>query len=339
MSISLSGPVSPVVLEARLLLRSLCQSSLGWDDLILSKEAVRWRKWREGLTFLEKLQVPRSFKPVSKVRSMQMHVFADASSYARGSVSYFLVEEMDGCMHCIIAAAKSRLAEPSVNAIPRHELEAALDAVKLAEMVKRELEMLDCPCLFWTDSSIVLLSLRAESKKFPVFSRNRLSQIERHTCIHDWRHVPSELNPANYASRGCAVDKLLASEIWFNGPEFLRKDPKDWPIKFPFPPKEGNIYAKFDFPHKKSVSSLVKESDVEVCGTDKLISHYSSWYKLTLSTAWLLRRRRRRGRLAGHLFQDRWEDQGRGFMAMKLLGSDADCKGLQPASCFLIQNH
>ena len=47
------GLASPVVLEARLLLRSLCQSGLGWDDLIPSKEAVRWRK---GLTFLEKLQ-------------------------------------------------------------------------------------------------------------------------------------------------------------------------------------------------------------------------------------------------------------------------------------------
>ena len=93
--------------------------------------------------------------------------------------------------------------------------------------------------------------------------------------------MPSELNPANYASRCCAVDKLLASEIWFNGPEFLRKNPKDWPITFPFPPKEGNIYAKFDLPHKKSVSCLVKESDVEVCDTDKLICHYSSWYKLT----------------------------------------------------------
>ena len=26
-------------------------------------------------------------------------------------------------------------------------------------------------------------------------------------------------------------------------------------------------------------------------------------------------------------------------LATKLLGSDADCKGLQPASCFVIQNH
>ena len=109
-----------------------------------------------------------------------MHVFADASSYARGNVCYFLVEEMDGCVHRIIVVAKSRLAEPGVNTIPRCELEAAMDAVKLAEMVKRELEMPDCPCVFWTDSSIVLLSLRAESKKFPVFSRKRLSQIERH---------------------------------------------------------------------------------------------------------------------------------------------------------------
>ena len=283
------GLVSPVVLEARLLLRSLCQGGLGWDDPIPFSEAVRWKQWREGLALLEKLKIPRSFKPVSEVRSVQMHVFADASSYARGCVCYLRVEGSNGDTRCIIVAAKSRLAEPGVNTIPRLELEAALDAVKLSEMVRRELEMPDCPCLFWTDSSIVLLSLRAESKKFPVFTRNRLSQIERHTCIHDWRHVPSELNPADYASRGCTVVKLLASEIWFNGPEFLKKDPKDWPLKFPLPVKEGNIYAEFDLPQRKSVSLLVKESDCEVDGTDKLISHYSSWYKLTLSTAWLLR--------------------------------------------------
>ena len=71
--------------------------------------------------------------------------------------------------------AKSLLAGSGNHTVPRLELEAALDVVKLVKVIRSELELSACPCIYWTDSTIVLQSLRAESKRFPVFSRNRLS--------------------------------------------------------------------------------------------------------------------------------------------------------------------
>ena len=47
------------------------------------------------------------------------------------------------------------------------------------------------------------------------------------------------------------------------------------------------IYAEFDLQQRKNVFLVVSESIVNA--TDRLIAYHSSWYKLTLSTAWLLR--------------------------------------------------
>ena len=171
-----------------------------------------------------------------------------------------------------------------MNTIPRLELEAALDAVKLAEFVKRELELQECPCVYWSDSSVVLLSLRTECKKFPVFSRNRLSQIERLTCIHDWRHAPSEFNPADYASRGCTANKLIESSIWFEGPGFLRRTPEYWSLRISQPPVTDHVYTKFDLLKVKAMIAVVHTTN-ELASTDRLISHFFSLHKLLLATA------------------------------------------------------
>ena len=130
------------------MLRNLCQNGLDWDDPVPDEKAIRWKKWRESLALFERVRYPRSFKPTRNIRSTQMHVFADASSYTSGCACYLHVEGPDDEVYCVIVAAKSRLAEPGVNTIPRLEVEAAVDAVKLAEMAKKELEWADCPCVY-----------------------------------------------------------------------------------------------------------------------------------------------------------------------------------------------
>ena len=100
--------------------------------------------------------------------------------------------------------------------------------------------------------------------------------------------MSSELNPADYASRGCTANKLIDSPIWFDGSGFLSKAPEDWPNTLYQPPLTESAYAEFDLPKVKVMTTVVKASD-EAASTDRQISHFSSLNKLLLATAWILR--------------------------------------------------
>ena len=123
--------------------------------------------------------------------------------------------------------------------------------------------------------------------------RNRLAQIQRYTCVYDWCHVPSALNPADLASRGCTADALAADasdKEWFCGPDFFKKSVSDWPQQFNAKFTDDNFYKVYDLEKKGFVLILI---DVTTPGLpsacDKLIAHFSSFYRLKVATAWLLR--------------------------------------------------
>ena len=216
-------------MKARLLFRRLCQMKVGWDETVSAADAVRWKKRRDGLIDLNDLKFPRSCKGSSIAIDMQLHAFADASTVARGAVCYARYVDSDYQIDSSLLKAKSLLASLENHTVPKLELKAALNAVKFVKIVKSELKLEESSCIYWTDSTIVLQSLGADTKKFPVFLRNRLSQIEHYSCVYDWHHFPSALNPANQASRGCTAADLVSSRIWLNGPEFLKSTSEKWP--------------------------------------------------------------------------------------------------------------
>ena len=76
-----------------------------------------------------------------------------------------------------LVMAKTRVSGEGRITIPRAELEAALDAVKLSRTIKQELDVPNCPVYFWTDSFIVLHCLQANCKRFFLFPHNRLQRI------------------------------------------------------------------------------------------------------------------------------------------------------------------
>ena len=82
--------------------------------------------------------------------------------------------------------------------IPRFELMAAFAAVKRGLVSKQDLRMKSQSSIFRTDSSIVLLSLRNEHKRFLLFVRRRLFMIAQPTSVSSCGHVPSVLNRQIY---------------------------------------------------------------------------------------------------------------------------------------------
>ena len=154
------GLVCPVILKARLIFRSACQRKIGWDEPVPAAEAVKWDKWKNSLCALNDLKLPRCFKGSATAKDMQLHAFADASTVARGAVCYLRYIDCNQQVCCSLIMAKSLLAGSGNHTVPRLELEAALDVVKLVKVVRSELELGACPCIYWTDSTIVLQSQR-----------------------------------------------------------------------------------------------------------------------------------------------------------------------------------
>ena len=277
------GFLAPVVLEARVLYRHVCQEKQDWDKPCTSSVGRQWKCWCGSLNDLRDICIPRCYMSEGKMLGMQLHFFCDVSSYARGCVCYMRITREDGGIDCNILTGKFLLADDGKRTIPQLELEAALDTVRLARVVKRELDLEDCMTTFWSDSSAVLLSLQADCKQFSVFFRNRLAQIQRHSSIPDWRYVPSELNPADQASRGATASELLKKGTWLTGPEFLRLKPERWPRGLPENEVQANICQIFD----SSVESKVPTDNVDA--VDKLIDYFSNLYRLKLATCWMLR--------------------------------------------------
>jgi len=83
--------------------------------------------------------------------------------------------------------------------------------------------------VYWSDSTIILNWLKIQPNKLQVFVSNRVVEIQGLTDYHEWRHVPTQENPANLLSRGLYPRQLVREKIWWYGPPFLLKSEHEWP--------------------------------------------------------------------------------------------------------------
>ena len=61
-----------------------------------------------------------------------------------------------------------------------------------------------------------------------MFVANRLAVLEKNTELDCWRHVPSNLNLTDVASRGIRANSSEMKK-WLDGPEFLTKPRTECP--------------------------------------------------------------------------------------------------------------
>lgn len=127
--------------------------------------------------------------------------------------------------------AKSRLAPIKPLTIPRLELCAAVLAVHMDCLLRRELRIPIDGSTFWTNSTIVLQYIRSENKRFQTLVANCVGIIHDGSSPDQWRHVEGKLNPADDASRGLDAAHMISCTRWLQGPEFLWGEPKLWPVE------------------------------------------------------------------------------------------------------------
>ena len=282
------GFAAPFTLPAKKLLQDLCrEENLGWDDEAPETYLTRWAKWRSELPLLEQLCVDRCLKPpqLGQIKSRQIHVFSDASSTGYGAVAYLRLLDDRDHIHCSFLMGKARLASVKAVTIPRLELTAATVAVRLAQMLKKELDEEPDDIIFHTDSTTVLRYIANDQKRFQVFVANRVQMIRDFSSPAQWRYVDTKDNPADDASRGMDGPTLLNQQRWFNGPAFLWRPEKEWP---------GQPFTMGEVPDndpevKRVVFTSATAIDDSPSTVSKLIEHYSNWYRLKKAVAVFLR--------------------------------------------------
>ncbi|XP_052237806.1 uncharacterized protein LOC127849124 [Dreissena polymorpha] len=183
-------------------------------------------------------------------------------------------------------------------------------------MLKRELDMDINKTTFWTDSMSVLRYIRNFTSRFHTFVANRLSVIHEGSKPYEWRYVNTKLNLADVASRGLPVDQRQWKNGWIEAPSFLLQNEDKWPST---PEDVGRIDA--DDPEAKAIVAICTDtkqesSDVgsvaDISRSDcieQLINHYSSWYKLKRSIAWILKIRDELRRRAGRKISPTLKDE------------------------------
>ncbi|XP_068235737.1 uncharacterized protein [Palaemon carinicauda] len=83
-----------------------------------------------------------------------------------------------------------------------------------------------------SDSTIVLGQLRHEPYKYSMWKASHISEIQSLTDISNLYHVDSGNNVADDASSGLNPTEMGKGSRWQKGPDFMKKDINEWPIKY-----------------------------------------------------------------------------------------------------------
>ena len=115
--------------------------------------------------------------------------------------------------------------------LPRLELCAAPLLSRFYTATKLSLPINFNKIYLWSDSTVTLHWINTQPHLLKIFISNRVAEIQKLTEFCEWRHVASQYNPANLVSRGQMPQEFVESQIWKNGPSWLSREPKFWPLE------------------------------------------------------------------------------------------------------------
>ena len=269
------GVLSPLILVRKRILQELCRRGKSWDEPVPEDLIPKWEKWRSELHLPAHVKVPRCYKPsgFGKVKSVELHCFADAIQHGYGQCSYLRLTNTQEQIHCSLVMAKSRIAPLKPITIPRLELTAALVSPRVCAYLRKELEYEDAEKVMWSDSKVALGYIRNDTRRFHVFVANRVQQIRELTTPEEWRYVDTKDNPADLASCGLSAQELINKSLWWNGPAFLWK-PLD------LQPQDKPNEPSTDDPEVKRVSTLAtRVQNLAPTSLQETLNCFSDWGK------------------------------------------------------------
>jgi hypothetical protein len=174
--------------------------------------------------------------------------------------------------------SRSRVAPLRPLSIPKLELEAAVMGSRLSVTIKGSHDYKIEETHFWTDSSTVMSWIKSEARNFQTFVANRIGEIEETTNGAQWHWLPRDENVADEATRDSKPCDFTPSVRWFNGSDFLRLPPDQWPKERPSPPKTEDLEIR---------SETIGVTTVPTPLVD--FNRFGSFKKLVRTIAWIKR--------------------------------------------------
>ncbi|XP_061395347.1 uncharacterized protein LOC133330966, partial [Musca vetustissima] len=220
------GWLSPIIVTAKILMQQLWLDDIGWDDPLKPLSLLNWKAFVSSSEGIGQISIPRWVKyfPNSKI---ELHGFCDSSESAYAAALYLRVES-EGSVVSNLLVAKSKVAPLKRTSLPRLELCGALLLAELVGSVFPQLDLPKATLTAWSDSTIVLSWLKKPSYSWTTFVANRVAVIQE-KIGDNWRHVPTNDNPADLATRGRTPSELKEAVLWWHGPDWLIRDRNEWP--------------------------------------------------------------------------------------------------------------
>ena len=179
--------------------------------------------------------------------------------------------------HCVLVA-KTKVAPLSpAGTTPRLELCGAQVLSKLLETAMITLDIPLQDVFAWSDSTIALCWLNMLPGRLNTYVANRVGDILSRVPAQHWRHVPTDTNPVDLASRGVSPKDLIDTQLWWHGPEWLSQSPETWPARTDWRRKNH------DLPELKVVVMTIGPPE------DNIIKRFSSYTRLLRVVTWCFR--------------------------------------------------
>lgn len=223
------GFLSPCIITAKIFMQQLWLLQVGWDDELPDEVTNKWLSIYDQFVNSCDVKIPRWIGLKNELKHVSLQGFCDASERAVACVVFIRVESTNGAISNQLVAAKTKVAPLRKITLPRLELNAAVLLSELIEKVDDALKIPNIQKLAWSDSMIVLYWIANHPSRWKTYVAHRVASIQRVIVSQSWRHVESAQNPADCASRGLSRDELERFDLWWHGPNFLKKQQEEWP--------------------------------------------------------------------------------------------------------------
>ncbi|XP_017463041.1 PREDICTED: uncharacterized protein LOC108356442, partial [Rhagoletis zephyria] len=186
------GWIVPIVIKIKICMQKLWLKGVSWDEELPRELYSESYDYRQNINRISKLRKPK-WLDFTDDSIVELHGFSDASEVAFAAAVYIRIQRRDSEVFTHLIAAKTRVAPVKQITLPRLELCASHLLVKLIIKVRQSLSFEVVDVVGWTDV------IPAEQ----------------------WRHIPSQHNTADLATRGIWLAELVTCKIWWQGPDVL----------------------------------------------------------------------------------------------------------------------